>query len=73
MPRDGRKPLSVHEVTWAAMRQIIDSDETDYQSYDDFIRAAVESANASLDLLDDELMKAVENGQMRLEQEVPEP
>ena len=66
MPRDGVKPLSVHEVTQIAVKWTRDEFE-DYSTYDDVVRDVMIQVDESKGHLPDEVREALEDGRMKVD------
>lgn len=58
--------MTVHEVTWRAVKDLVEAEDTDYDTYDDFVRASVESADDHFGVLDEDLSEAVSDGRAAL-------
>ena len=68
MPRDGRKPVTIDEVTQQAMKSLVNDDELPFDTYDEFCRNAVLIYR---DSLQSDLLKAVKDGRKKLDVELP--
>lgn len=72
MPPDGRKPITVHEAIWRAVKDLKEAEETPYDNYDDVIRDLAKNADNHFEVLSDEVREALDNGRVEVERETPD-
>lgn len=62
MPRDGLKPITVSEEAWKAVKQLTEAEDTDFDTYDEFVRHSCTSADDHFGVLDEEVRDGIDDG-----------